>query len=101
MADAASPDIAVVLSWATSLAFTPNCAARNGSILKVIAGPLTTTPLKVSSTPCIFLNELFDFGGFFLKGRSVLTKELDLDWFWRTGEIANHIWKNTDELHIQ
>src|SRR6266446_683884 len=39
--DAASPDIAVVMVFAMSVAVTPKREARWGSMLKVTAGPLT------------------------------------------------------------
>ena len=55
MNEAALPDIAVSTVSAMSLASTPNREARCGSILKVTAGPLTTTPFLVSTTPEIFL----------------------------------------------
>ena len=55
--EASSPVIAVVAVLATSSAVTPNRAALSGSILKVIAGPLMTTPFFVSTTPLTFLTE--------------------------------------------
>ena len=53
--EAALPDMAVSTVSAMSLAVMPKRDARCGSMLKVIAGPLTTTPFLVSTTPSIFL----------------------------------------------
>src|SRR5205085_1752501 len=50
----ASPVMAVATVLAMSVAVTPSCAARCGSTLKIIAGPLIVTPLKTSTTPGIF-----------------------------------------------
>ena len=55
IAEAAAPDIAVSTVSAMSFAFTPKREARCGSILNVTAGPLTTTPFLVSTTPLTFL----------------------------------------------
>ncbi len=51
--EATRPASAVSAASATSVADTPNAAARIWSTCSVIAGPLTTTPLFVSTTPGI------------------------------------------------
>ena len=50
--------------------------------LKVIAGPLTTTPFLVSTTPWTFLIAASTSSAFCRKAFCVFTEEFDLDWFW-------------------
>jgi hypothetical protein len=76
---------------ATSSAVTPKRAAFCESILKVMAGPLTTTPLNVSTTPSNFFDGCFDLLGLGLQRGGVFAEEFDFDWFGIALQIADHI----------